>query len=390
VRQPDAANVQDCGMVVSAPRGFWSYVHKDDEAEGGRIVSLARDVISQYEMITGETIDLFLDRDSLEWGDQWRSQVDASLSTVAFFIPVLTPRYFQSVECRRELNFFLRRATRLGIGDLVMPILYIEVPGLNDDAPQDQAMSLVKPFQYESWIERRFDDRTSPEYRRAVAALAQRLAAANIRLAQVDVAAAAQSLVEASGEDDEPGLLDRLELAESAMPAWAETMNAIGKEIQVIGELMETATTDLGKADKQGRGFAGRLTLLRRLSGDLKGHAVAIHNYGEEFARQLNEVDQGIRILIDRAPAEIKENPNSRKDYCELFESLRTMAAASEEGLGALKGMTESIAPIESMSRDLRPSLRQLRQGLTRMYEGREVIRTWLELIDESGIDCYD
>src|SRR6266511_2403370 len=114
-------------VTVNA-RAFWSYAHRDDEAENGRIAGLARDVVAQYEMITGEMIELFLDTDSLEWGDEWRPKVDASLSSVAFFIPVLTPRYFQSVECRRELNFFARQATRLGVRELVMPILYVDVP----------------------------------------------------------------------------------------------------------------------------------------------------------------------------------------------------------------------------------------------------------------------
>src|SRR6266496_3910684 len=96
-------------MVTVNARAFWSYAHRDDEAENGRIAGLARDVVAQYEMITGEMIELFLDTDSLEWGDEWRPKVDASLSSVAFFIPVLTPRYFQSVECRRELNFLTRQ-----------------------------------------------------------------------------------------------------------------------------------------------------------------------------------------------------------------------------------------------------------------------------------------
>ena len=40
-------------------QGFWSYVHDDDLADGGRIVRLARDVSGQFEMLTGESIALF-------------------------------------------------------------------------------------------------------------------------------------------------------------------------------------------------------------------------------------------------------------------------------------------------------------------------------------------
>lgn len=58
--------------MASTPwEGFWSYVHRDDTAEEGRISRLAIDLVSQYELLTGETINLFLDKASLEWGDNW-------------------------------------------------------------------------------------------------------------------------------------------------------------------------------------------------------------------------------------------------------------------------------------------------------------------------------
>src|ERR1700735_4185819 len=103
--------------------GFWSYVHADNEAEGGRIVQLAHDLVAQYEMITAETINLFLDRDTLSWGDNWRLKIDQSLATTAFFVAVLTPRYFTSSECRRELQTYVRGAEQVGIRDLVLPIV---------------------------------------------------------------------------------------------------------------------------------------------------------------------------------------------------------------------------------------------------------------------------
>ena len=57
---------------MSDLQGFWSYVHADDAAEGERVSGLARDVSDQYELMTGEKVRLFLDRDAIEWGDQWR------------------------------------------------------------------------------------------------------------------------------------------------------------------------------------------------------------------------------------------------------------------------------------------------------------------------------
>jgi predicted transcriptional regulator len=64
---------------MNSSKGFLSYVHADDDAENGRIVRLARDVQSQFEMLTGEAISLFLDKDAIEWGDDWRAKIDSGL-----------------------------------------------------------------------------------------------------------------------------------------------------------------------------------------------------------------------------------------------------------------------------------------------------------------------
>jgi len=61
--------------------GFWSYVHDDDDADNGRISQLARDVVKQFEMLTGEKISLFLDRDKIDWGENWKTKIDTSLAS---------------------------------------------------------------------------------------------------------------------------------------------------------------------------------------------------------------------------------------------------------------------------------------------------------------------
>ena len=162
-------------------QGFWSYVHFDDEAEGGRVSQLARDVADQFEMMSGESISLFLDRDAIDWGQNWKERIDASLGSIAFFIAVMTPRYFMSAECRRELQFFVRRAAALGMKDLVLPLHYADVPELGRSDSNDELVNLVRSFQWEDWRSLRFADRSSEAYRRAVAQLASRLIEANRR-----------------------------------------------------------------------------------------------------------------------------------------------------------------------------------------------------------------
>lgn len=373
--------------------GFWSYVHKDDETEGGRISRLARDVVAQYELMTGDSIELFLDKDQIEWGENWRQRIDASLSSVAFFIPVLTPRYFLSAECRRELQFFARHATALGIKELVLSLLYVDVPRLNDDPPTDDLVALVNTFQREDWTGLRFAEPESEEYRRGVAILAERLVNANTQAERSDVVEAAAELESASlaGEEvEEPGWLDVLGKAETTMPEWTKTLQSITQEIQAVGEFMNGATQDVQGADSRGQGVAARLTIARRLAHDLAEPAERIYSLGNKFTSELHAVDDGLRVVFQRAPAEVQDDPSAKEKVCEFFAVIKELSNSAREALGETQQMIAAVSPVETMSRDLRPPLRRLREGLTLMLEAREVAEEWVRLIDGSGVECQE
>lgn len=169
-----------------------------------------------------------------------------------------------------ELQFFARQAQALGVRELVMPLIYVDFAPLHAEDPADDLIALVKDFQWENWTDLRFAEPTSSEYRRGVARLAERLAAANVHAESVDLAAAAQTVErDAIGAEDEPGIIDRIAAAEEAMPKWGETLARIAEQISAIGEAMQSATEDMERGDKQGKGFAARLTVARRVARDL-------------------------------------------------------------------------------------------------------------------------
>lgn len=373
-------------------QGLWSYVHPDDQADGGRVSRLARDVTDQFQMLTGEKINLFLDADALKWGEDWRAKIDDSLSSIAFFIAVLTPRYFMSAECRRELQFFARRATSLGIKELVLPLLYVDVPRIHDASSPDDLMALVRTFHWEDWRDLRFMDTASEGYRRGVARLAARLVDANkqAETAVVVPPTIAGDVTSKDDTDNAPGLIDRMAAAEEALPKWQEALQSLKSSIESIGQVMTEAKADVDRADAQSKGFAGRLVVARRVAGKLKEPVDRIWSDSNEFASQLHQVDDGLRALIEQAAAEVQGAPDSRPAVCEFFETIRQLSASAHEVLESVRQMIESIAPVESMSRDLRPPLRRLREGLTIMVEAQEVTDEWIQLIERAGVDCSD
>src|SRR5664280_2425666 len=129
--------------------GFWSYAHRDDETDLGGVRRLSSRLGQEYSLLTGDDLTLFIDR-SIKWGEVWRERIDGALAKTTFFIPVVTPRYFKSDECRKELLEFAAQSESLGVGEFLLPILYAEVPDLTEANP-DPAIALIARTQYFDW-----------------------------------------------------------------------------------------------------------------------------------------------------------------------------------------------------------------------------------------------
>jgi hypothetical protein len=161
-------------MNDEAAVGFWSYAREDDALDGGSILRLSRLLMEEYNLLSGEPLNLSVDRNDIAWGEEWRQRIDSSIAGTTFFIPVVTPRYFTRPECRRELLEFAAKAKMLDAEELLLPILYIETRGLSTDSP-DEAVALVARTQHVDWHTNRLLEPQSREYRVAVNALARRL-----------------------------------------------------------------------------------------------------------------------------------------------------------------------------------------------------------------------
>ena len=65
--------------MTFSPSGFWSYAHSHDENSGGHVLRPSRQFSAEFRLLTGTELQLFVDRTSLEWGDEWREKVDTSI-----------------------------------------------------------------------------------------------------------------------------------------------------------------------------------------------------------------------------------------------------------------------------------------------------------------------
>jgi methyl-accepting chemotaxis protein len=284
---------------------------------------------------------------------------------------------------------------------LVLPVLYVDVPGLDENS-DDDAFATVARIQWEDWRLLRLEDANFHGYRKGVNALAQRLVGItesvalrpvrepsddpSKRLASVSVAlsaeaGAADDGVDADQELAEPGLVDVLAETEEALPRWNETINELSSVMTTIGELTNEAAVGLTASDAAGRGFAGRLNVARQLAAALEEPASRLLDLASHYSAQLRTVDAGVNTLIDVAP-ETADSEEERESVRELFGGIREMAMTSRGNVEALKEFMRTLETTASFSRDLRPPLQRIREALQRILDGQVVMDEWVRQID--------
>lgn len=150
---------------------FMSYAHLDDEYDKGDITHLARRLEGALRAFTGKRdLKVFFDRTSIVWGDAWRNCIDEGLNDSMILIPIVTPYYLSSEECRNELDEFLDLPERK---NWLLPIYYREVIGLN--TRDDVVSRMVRMHQCQDWQELRTTGRASVKVRKAIEELAKRI-----------------------------------------------------------------------------------------------------------------------------------------------------------------------------------------------------------------------
>ncbi|MDX1983809.1 MAG: SUMF1/EgtB/PvdO family nonheme iron enzyme, partial [Bryobacteraceae bacterium] len=133
---------------------------------------------------------IYQDRDQLAWGQSWKRQIDESVDSSAFLIAILSPSFFASKECVRELSKFREREKQLGRDDLILPVVWIQPDEFSD--AQHELATLLRQRQYTSWEEYRFHEQYPVEAKKAIARLATEVKAATRRGARPPELAAGQ------------------------------------------------------------------------------------------------------------------------------------------------------------------------------------------------------
>jgi hypothetical protein len=162
---------------------FMSYAHFDDTHHSGHLSSFRQSLSHEIQAQTGREFPIFQDREDISWGENWSARIEQALDATTFLIPIISPSFFQSAFCRKELERFAQRERDLGRDDLILPIHFIDCTSLLKGAVKfgTDAESIIASRQWIDWRDLRFESLDSTKARRAIACVAGQLANAAAR-----------------------------------------------------------------------------------------------------------------------------------------------------------------------------------------------------------------
>lgn len=373
-KPPEASVKEDDAPNQPPPEAalFLSYAHEDNEAEHGRITALAEDIATRYELLTGETLPVFTD-EMIEWGEQWDLRLGQELTRTTFFVPIITPRFFQRQACRDEVLKFVNKARALNLQEFVMPILYIESRNLEDRS--DPVAVAVADSQWVDWGELRYSDRTSGEYRRKIDEMVTRLQTAR-DTAESEAPTAAGTMEALSTEDgraegeDAPDLLESLE-------RFGDLLAKIESEIDEL----TTSATDLGQqfvAITPELERAGQSTSPRQIRSVLRKTVGPLRAPSKEIARQAGETGEHL-VELDQIVSELLVESGDRKTRELLgLDSFLTEIlglASLDFELSEMQGVRNTTRALASFAREMRPIANSI-DSVVRVFTDMEAMRT--------------
>ncbi|MEZ5354271.1 MAG: TIR domain-containing protein [Bryobacteraceae bacterium] len=125
---------------------------------------------------SASVFEVFQDRAELKWGENWKQRIDQSLDSVTFLIAILSPSFFQSRECVRELERFRERELRMGRSDLILAVIWITPDEITGES--DQLGAFLRERQYTSWEDYRHYESYPVEGKKRIESLARDVKAA--------------------------------------------------------------------------------------------------------------------------------------------------------------------------------------------------------------------
>lgn len=379
-------------MSVISANGFFSYAHADDVQ--GKLKTIRDSLCEEYAALTGDSLNLFFDRKGLGWGDKWEEALESGIDQAFFFIPVLSPRYFQSVFCQKELRQFLARVRGDSVRErLVLPILYIDIrPSfVNIDSEMREE---ILSYQYEDWTKLRFVSPESEEYQKAINRMVTRIISENETLSSFvtdkDYSEGSATTLErqnsTSGicdenapEFDDGQWLDDLVGITDESKALSDYLVRATNEIREIGNIFSAGTDRISKLNKQTAKPKDLLSITKAVATQLDPVAKSYEEIINGMSDSVYRMDSSVRRYI---PYVISNQHYSEEIKGQELDSLRSLCEKTKESKAVVLEYLNKLKPLSRISRVLTGPIIVIQNATNKCLAAFDVILEWENLLE--------
>lgn len=366
-------------MTAEQPaiRAFLSYSHADDD-EFGVVEPLVKKLKAFVRAKSGRALEVFVDRESIGWGSDWRESISSSVEGATVFIPLLSANYLDSSPCREEFLAFHSKAETLGVTELLLPILLFGSALFAEGATDDVAQ-IAESLQYKQIEEPLLHGFDSPEWLQCTRDLAESLlaaigraetsllAASKVSTTAAESAGASSAPVSAEEEAGLAEIMERIEAATERMTAAAEKLTAAIEALGAVPARVGELSSEPNPKEVNAWAF--------RLATEFRDPSVALESGGRELfdaTKSLDETLATLQRLTDSVniPEFNESMHEGRRTVVTAFGDLREVAETMDE-------LLTSMRPAEVLSVPLRKALQPARRGITAVRDSLQIIESW-------------
>lgn len=378
---------------TATAQAFLSYHRRDNETYDGVVDRLAAEIGGRFEAETGRSLQIFVDRESIPGGGDWRERIAESIASATIFIPVITMRYFASAPCREELLAFYDGADRLGVTDLILPVVLAGAINISATDPRPE-VRLIERLNYRKIDEAIDKGYQSPEWKAAVRTLVTDIAR-GLSLAE-DAIAAREGITPTTPADvalvTSPAAPDgRVDLDSNGDETSDEdddifVLQADFEQIPTLGNAAMASLAEFADVTKSSGGRMDQLqsmsaqqqrATLLRLAADLTPSSGKVGRDGAAFETVVRRADRRLRSLVNHLDGMNNGTANRLKE--QLVEPFRSLTELSKP-LDQMAEMVDMLTTVGVMNVSLRKSLEPAIRGIRAIRSGISIANSWESL----------
>ncbi|UOX84719.1 toll/interleukin-1 receptor domain-containing protein [Amycolatopsis sp. FBCC-B4732] len=346
---------------------FLSFTHADDGLLN--FVTPLKASIEQFcAAAHGRKIEIFVDRESIGWGEDWRAKIQDGLDAAMVLIPAVTMNYFyNSSACREELTAFYAKANELGLTQLILPLIILGRDLITENS-DDANVRIIEKLQHIDIEEAVLAGSGTTAWRRTMAAVAKKL---------IKAIQSAENQLERLSEP-EPA-----RTGDGGLPGFQEHRNRLEQVARLLGQQLDTITVSLGGITAEMNQAAADIDVtspdaakerIARTADTIKPLSVSMQKAGTDFEATVAETDTIMRsylafVASHGSPEMAAQARKEQEAFVPALDELQTMEKTIAEYLRSAYALEKRSAPLRAALQPLRIGAQSIQLGIRTLQD---------------------